>query len=87
MAEGKGKGKGPRALRSEAEPWGIAERKFSPPLSSKEKATLKESNELIVTTFELCDVGNMANSIGNIENPKRSILWNFKGRQVGERRP
>ena len=70
--------KGPRALRSEAEPWGIAEHKFYPLLSPREKAILREGNELIVTTFELCDVGNMANSIGNVENPKRSILWNFK---------
>ena len=78
MPEGKGKGRGPRPLRTEAEPWGIPEKKFLPPMKSREKALLRESNELVVTSFELCDVGNMANSIGNLEKPKRSILWNFK---------
>ena len=75
---GEGAAEGPKTLRSEAEPRGIAEHKFYPPLCPREKATLQEDNELISTTFALCNVGNIADSIRNVENPKRSLLWNFE---------
>ena len=64
----------PRPLRNDSELWGIPRSMQNPAFSKAEKEQLEESNALIRTTFELAEVGGIANSLGNIEQPGRTLL-------------
>ena len=64
----------PRPLRSEDEPWGLADGEFTP----AEREQLEEANELITNCMEFCKIGDLEGSLGTIENPGRSLLFDVE---------
>ena len=68
----------PRALRSSEQPWGLPAAQMNPPLDAAEKETLREANELITNSLEFCKIGDLEGSLGTIENPGRSLLFDIE---------